>query len=602
MEASDTNMSGPTTVEDAASVVETTALAEKPAVEEATPVVEATPQEVAAAKVAADVAALKEKLADDPSDFSTWTGLLKLLEKDDMLPMDDICKTYDAFFAEFPLCFGFWNKYADVVKRRQATQENVHLLVCGIYERGTAACYHSVEMWVKYIGYLESAGAPVEDRRAIFQRAMTAVEGDTTANAIWEKAIKFEYGQFNFTEVTNVYKRLFATGCCGCASQTKAGYPFQATSYMNKYFTEFRSYATSQTLSTLASEAEIEELKSQVEPNHPASSATAESVADLPVEAEEIRPKTEDEVMEEVRGKIITEVEEVGQKTNERLTTRTKFEGSITRSYFHTKPLHSVKNGKIDDKELANWREYLDYEQKHGDAKSTEKLYERCLVPLANYSEFWIRYSQWAEVQKGVKEGLAVIERATTIFLKRRADVHMHRALLLEVQGDTEGARKTFEHILTAIAPGHLESMIKVANFERRQGNFPAVVKAYEDAISCGGDSTRPFLSMQLARFQEKNMQDVDSARATYKAAVGTVRSNKNLWLGYIQFEFGHTQTDFFERVLSIFNDALGQPGGMSEEDQQDLWLRKLDLVEDYSPDVRDLGKAKLEFTEWQSR
>jgi pre-mRNA-processing factor 39 len=536
-------------------------------------------------------AAMKEQLANDPFDFSTWTELLKLLEKDDSRPVEDICSTYDEFLAVFPLCFGFWNKYADAVKRLLAGKDDVHSLVCAIYERGTVACYHSVEMWIKYIDYLEFSNSPSDERRSVLQRAMAAIEGDPTANIVWDKAMKFEYALFNFAEVTNIYKRLLANGCCGCVSQTKAGYPFQATSYMDKYLDEFKGYAALQPLLTLASEDKINELKSKVSP-----------VKASNPENEESELKSEDEVTEEVRGMILAEVEEMSNRTKERLSSRAQFESLITKSYFHVKPLHSIINGKFDDKELANWREYLDYEKKNGNAKSVEKLFERCLIPLANYSEFWIRYSQWAETEKSVKDGIVIIEKATSVFLKRRADVHMHRALLLEVLGDVDGTRATFQHILTSIAPGHLETMIKIANFERRQGNNATVVKAYEDAISCGGDSTRPFLSMQLARFQEKSMQDLEAARSTYAAAVGAVRSNRSLWLGYIQFEFSQPQKDFYERVLAIFDDALNNPGAMSEEDQKDLWTRKLDLIEDYAPNVSNLLKAERAFEEWQSR
>lgn len=64
------------------------------------------------------------------------------------LPQDDISKireTYDAFLAEFPLCYGYWKKYAE------AENKHGHLSAAlAVYERAVAATPYSSDLWGYY--------------------------------------------------------------------------------------------------------------------------------------------------------------------------------------------------------------------------------------------------------------------------------------------------------------------------------------------------------------------------------------------------------------------------------------------------------------------
>lgn len=68
-----------------------------------------------------------------------------------MSPQDDIEKlrtAYDAFLAEYPLCYGYWKKYADAEARHQNSD-----MVGTVYERGVAATPYSAELWVHYAAF-----------------------------------------------------------------------------------------------------------------------------------------------------------------------------------------------------------------------------------------------------------------------------------------------------------------------------------------------------------------------------------------------------------------------------------------------------------------
>ncbi len=81
---------------------------------------------------------------------------------------------------------------------------------------------------------------------------------------------------------------------------------------------------------------------------------------------------------------------------------RVSFESALKRTYFHVKP--------VPEPQLSAWRKYIHFEQglekeavaagSGADASQARrrlaKLFERCMVVCANYSEFWLLYADWA--------------------------------------------------------------------------------------------------------------------------------------------------------------------------------------------------------------
>lgn len=65
---------------------------------------------------------------------------------------------YDAFLAEYPLCYGYWKKYADAEAKYVSLQE-----ASLVYDRGVAAVPYSVDLWGHFALHKQKAGAPVEE-------------------------------------------------------------------------------------------------------------------------------------------------------------------------------------------------------------------------------------------------------------------------------------------------------------------------------------------------------------------------------------------------------------------------------------------------------
>jgi hypothetical protein len=79
---------------------------------------------------------------------------------------DNILKiqaAYDTFLAEFPLCYGYWKKYADHEARLGTPEKIVE-----VYERAVKAVTYSVDIWMHFCTYaMEKFDDPEKTRRYV---------------------------------------------------------------------------------------------------------------------------------------------------------------------------------------------------------------------------------------------------------------------------------------------------------------------------------------------------------------------------------------------------------------------------------------------------
>ena len=97
----------------------------------------------------------------------------------------------------------------------------------------------------------------------------------------------------------------------------------------------------------------------------------------------------EDKLKAGMKERIVASVVGAHEKCEEAVDKRYRFEEKIKRSYFHVKPL--------DLKQLKNWDTYLDFEISEGDHDRIVVLFERCLIPCAQYEQFWAKYARYLE-------------------------------------------------------------------------------------------------------------------------------------------------------------------------------------------------------------
>lgn len=74
--------------------------------------------------------------------------------------LEKIRQVYDGLLAEFPLCYGYWRKYAEAEGRLGSADWAVN-----VYDRGIAAVPYSPDLWGFYCAYKQKIGAGPDEIR-----------------------------------------------------------------------------------------------------------------------------------------------------------------------------------------------------------------------------------------------------------------------------------------------------------------------------------------------------------------------------------------------------------------------------------------------------
>ncbi|KAH9610318.1 hypothetical protein KSS87_008671 [Heliosperma pusillum] len=505
------------------------------------------------------------------SDFNAWTQLIEETERMAQDVILKIRKVYDAFLAEFPLCYGYWKKYADHEARFGAIDKVVE-----VYERAVQGVTYSVDIWLHYCTFAINTYGDPDTIRRLFERSLAYVGTDYLSYPLWDKYIEYEYSQQDWGRLAMIYTRILEN-------------PNQQ---LDRYFISFKELAASQPLAQLRTTDETAAVT--------AGAGSVDSNADGLV-SEEVHPDEPEEPSKPLHDgpmeaaemeKYIAVREEMFKKAKEFDSKIIGYETAIRRPYFHVRPLN--------DAELENWHYYLDFIEGNEDFNKIVKLYERCLVACANYPEFWTRYILCMEGRGSVDLADNALARATQVFVKRQPEMHMFAALIKEQRGDIPGARAAFQLVHTEISPGLLEAIIDHANMERRLGNMEEAFSLYEQAIAIEKgkehSQTLPILFAQYSRFVYLAHGNAEKARDILTQAVDQIQLSKSFLEALIHLESIQSlpkRIDYIEslveKYLSSVADNSDATNVQEKEDLSSIYLEFLDLF----GDIKTIKKAK---------
>ncbi|KAJ6401612.1 hypothetical protein OIU84_016919 [Salix udensis] len=163
-------------------------------------------------------------------DFDAWIALLHETEKVAGDKILKIQKVYDAFLVEFPLCYGYWNKYAD---------HEAHLgfmdKVVEVYERAVLGVTFSVDIWLHYCIFAISMYEDPETIRRLFERGLVYVGTNYLSYPLWDKYIEYEELHAEWGSVAMIYARILEI----------------PNRKLDDYFNRFKTFVASQPLSEL---------------------------------------------------------------------------------------------------------------------------------------------------------------------------------------------------------------------------------------------------------------------------------------------------------------------------------------------------------------
>ncbi|CDY18203.1 BnaC05g02260D [Brassica napus] len=556
-------------------------------------------------------------------EFNAWTALIEETERIAQDNIAKIRKVYDTFLAEFPLCYGYWKKYADHEARVGAMDKVVE-----VYERAVQGVTYSVDIWVHYCTFAINTYGDPDTIRRLFERALVYVGTDFLSSPLWDKYIEYECMQQDWSRVANIYTKILEN-------------PIQN---LDRYFANFKELAETRPLSELRS---AEESAAVAAASDASKASPSESDGKADEEKSQADGSSEQSPKLETAGS--TDPEELKNyiaireamyiKAKEFESKIIGFEMAIRRPYFHVRPLNAA--------ELENWHNYLDFIEKDGDfnklssiwciicfigpthepqictnvinagvflticlsgkegpsiceGPSVVKLYERCLVACANYPEYWIRYVLSMETSGSMDLADNALARATQVFVKRQPEIHLFAARFKEQNGDIAAARAAFQLVHSEISPGLVEAVIKHANMEHRQGKPEDAFALYEQVIALEkgkeNSTVLPLLYAQYSRFSYLVSGDAEKARKILVEALDHVQPSKPLLETVLHFESllpAPRQIDylapFVEKVINPNSDAQNVASSTEREELSLIYIEFLGLF----GDVKTIKKAE---------
>eukprot|EP01138_Halocafeteria_seosinensis_P007526 gb/GECG01007692.1/.p1 GENE.gb/GECG01007692.1/~~gb/GECG01007692.1/.p1 ORF type:complete len:715 (+),score=153.38 gb/GECG01007692.1/:1-2145(+) len=419
---------------------------------------------------------MKEKTSEEPWNFDAWTKYLAEAERLSKQQIEGPREAFNAFLAQYPLCFGYWKKFAEAEWRQlkegeedEQVREQVKQNTLAVYERGCKAVPYSSEHWLNYANFCKKVLEDREKTKSILYRATSILYLDPRCKALWEFLIAEEKEDGNHTSIGCIYNRVLRI-------------PVQ---YVDALLKEFKEWAA-------AEERQPEEIC-------PDDSDTV-TEAKAAIDADEnYTEKSDEEKAAAVKEKLIHQLQEAAQQSIASSGRRKRYEAVISkRTYYHVNPL--------DEAVLGAWHDYLDAEESEGKDEHIRALYERCLVATANYGQFWVRYAKWLRNRSGMGEALDVLKRATGTFVPKRPEVLLLLAMIYEELNQIEEARATYEKLEDITGRLLVEVTEAHASFERRHGNEQGARDVFKEAIreASGenlGNKTQSFSEMKTRLF-----------------------------------------------------------------------------------------------------
>ncbi|KAJ1426198.1 Tetratricopeptide-like helical domain superfamily [Sesbania bispinosa] len=519
---------------------------------------------------------LEEIISKGSLDFDEWTSLISDIEKIYADDMEKICLVYDHFLSKFPLCHGYWRKYAAHMTHLCTMDKVVE-----VFEQAVLAATYSVGMWVDYCSFAMSAFEDPSDIRRLFKRAISFVGKDYLCHTLWDMYIHFEFSQEQWISLAHIYIQTLK-------------FP---TKKLHQYYDSFKKLLTFVEEGVTCQDNSPKELQSESCFDGENSKACKDDkiyciIKDMMDSSDGL---TSSIAVKKYR--IIGE--QLYHNACELYAKISSFEANIQRYHFDARPL--------DPDQLQNWHDYLDFIEVQGDFDWAVKLYERCLIVCANYPDYWMRYVDFMETKGGREIANHSLDRATEIYLKLVGlvyvmsvpAIHLFNARFKEQIGDVLAARAAYIQSGKETDSDFVENVISKANMEKRLGNMESAFSIYKEALEKAAAEeklhTVPILYVHFSRLKYMSTNSVDAARDVLIDGIRTLPQNKLLLEELIKFSMVHGGTKHMAVIDSIIADALSprsnESQGLHAADAEDISNLYLEFV-DYCGTIHDVRKA----------
>lgn len=433
--------------------------------------------------------------------------------------------SFDLFLKRFPLSHGYWIKYAELEFRLGFT-DNAEL----VYTTAVSVSPASIELWTAYCAFKLLISPDPIAVRMTFERAVEQVGLHYLAHTLWDKYIEFEEREGDKQRLFSLYDRIIRIPLHQYA----------------RYFASFMEMCPSMPVDALVEPSYLEQFRAEFEIDK----------AERTQEEREQDSTTNEEAEEEadIRVRIANYHIQIYVSTQNQVAARWQYESNISRAFFHVVFLA--------EDELVNWRKYLHFEEVERNAERITLLYERAVIPTAQYEEFWLRYARWLVARNLIEQARTVLQRGCNVVPIGRTALRIYYAQFEEAHGNPETAKDIYNIILEAL-PNSTETLVGLANLLRRHQSTQAALEFLQlqtkTLLNAGMLEDAALLIETTANIQLYGKDGgLDVARQVYASMAAQFLASYHFWREYLRFEINEaslkSNEQTHENVESVYN------------------------------------------------
>lgn len=510
-----------------------------------------------------------EYLQYDFTNFNQWVNILYIV--DDQNIEVNARMAYSRFLELYPLCYGYWRKYANFEKRNNNIHEFEKVL-----ENALSAIPVSVDLWIYYMTYLTTERYDEEHHiRNEFERSLRMCGLDYRSDQLWHDYISWEVEKNEIFNAANIYYRLLRI----------------PTSNYTKNFFKFQEFIFQTLPEKYLSISEYLEKRNMIiqsfRINHNRESSNYDSIPPG-VDFQEETEITEENILSKFRVEIIDEWCDVHKQTAIEFESRKIFEENIRRPHFHVNELESAQ--------IINWENYIKFEKKAGNHERIIFLYERCLITCALNERLWLNYLEYLSfVNFDVTILLSDVFKRSLFYHPKSLQLNLKYFDFCETQGWEETAIDTITQLVTT-HPDSREVVIKTINLARKKKDGTLGI-LYKHHLNCSrSKSLSSYIAVKYARFVWKHDRQLNLALDilydTITNNVISVNDSIELYLTLVDLKMEINPEDQLS-VLKTIDDIILQCNLYKEK--LVFSKKKLEYLEDYIQDYDMLRLAKIE-------
>ena len=114
-------------------------------------------------------------------------------------------KAYTAVLDEYPLCWVYWKRLAEVELQDGSVTRAFEVLGSGL-----AKFPNSIDLWICYLEVLQSQQNDHKQVGIVFERAAADIGNDWDSAEFWDRYLMFEHSHGTPASLMKVYKRVLA--------------------------------------------------------------------------------------------------------------------------------------------------------------------------------------------------------------------------------------------------------------------------------------------------------------------------------------------------------------------------------------------------------